>query len=69
MVRGQIAACVNRANEISLKTPLDVLAKGPEDVNARKLNITAAKLQIFLDVLADLSNPETKFEMAKFDVE
>lgn len=61
--------CINTASGISLKMPLDILAKGPESETARSLNIQAAKLTIFLDVLADYSRPEKQFEMAKFDVE
>lgn len=69
VIRGQIAAYVNRANDLILKSPLDVLAKGPENPKARELNIQAAKFQIFLDMLAEFSKPETKFEFSKFDVE
>jgi hypothetical protein len=69
VVRGQIAARINESNDIALKQPLNVLAKGPEDTRAREKNIQAAKLTIFLDVLAELSKAETQFEMARFDVE
>jgi hypothetical protein len=69
VVRGQVAACINKSADLALKSPLNVLAKGPEPDPARQLNIQAAKLTIFLDVLAELSRAETQFEMAKFDVE
>ena len=69
VIRGQIAAHINRSMAFSLREPMDVIAKGPEDPAARKLNIQAAKFKIFLDVLGELSRPESDFEMSKFDVE
>ncbi len=69
VVRSQIAAAINESNEIALQTPMNVLAKGPESQKARDLNIMAARLTIFLQVLAEMSRPDVQFEMAKFDVE
>jgi hypothetical protein len=69
IIRGKIAGCINTAAIVSLKKPLDILAKGPEHDTARQLNIEAARLTIFLDVLAEWSRAEKQFEMAKFDVE
>ncbi len=69
VVKGMVAACINGSADIALKMPLNVLAKGPEHEKARELNIKAARLTIFLDVLAELSRAETQFEFAKFDVE
>lgn len=69
VVRSQIAAAINQSNDIALQTPMNVLAKGPESQKARDLNIAAARLTIFLQVLAELSRPETEFELAKFEVE
>jgi len=69
IIRGQVAGCINAAAAISLRKPLDILADGPEHDSARQLNIQAARLTIFLDVLAEWSRAEKQFEMAKFDVE
>ncbi len=69
MLRGQIALASVRAAEISLSSPLDVLANGPIGGKVRELNIHAAKLKICMDVLELLSKPETEFELAKFEVQ
>lgn len=69
VVRGQIAAAINESNDIALQTPMNVLAKGPESQKARDLNIAAARLTIFLQVLTEMSKPEAEFEMAKFEVQ
>jgi len=69
VIKGQIAAYANKAHAEMLTTPLNVLAAGPENSKARANNIAAAKYQIFLDVLQELSKPEHEFEMTKFEVE
>lgn len=69
VIRGEIALAVNKASVIELKSPLDVLANGPQPSTARTVQIHAARLKIFLDVLEEMSRPETKFELARFEVE
>lgn len=68
VIRGQIALATVGSAKLALETPLDVLAKGPEKTKSRDFQVHAAKLKVFLDVLEQLSKPETEFELAKFDV-
>jgi hypothetical protein len=69
VLRGQVALATVRSTQIAIERPLDVLANGPQNSKARELSIEAARLKLFLDVLAKISDPESKYEFAKFDVE
>jgi len=68
VIKGEIAAAIQASAEIDLKSPLTVLADGPQQSKSRDLCVGAARLKIFLEVLAVMSEPDARFEFKRFDV-